>query len=92
MWNQVVNTPDIAPLLSWQGLHILPGLNAVTGDEGSGKTRWLRRLCGLSPQGDGPAAPSDTWPGPQPSARATPTAIIPRPYSRRHLSARVAFA
>ena len=34
MWNQVVNTPDIAPQLSWQGLHILPGLNAVTGDEG----------------------------------------------------------
>ncbi len=44
MWNQVVNTPDIAPLLSWQGLHILPGLNAVTGDEGSGKTRLLREL------------------------------------------------
>ena len=44
MWNQVVNTPDIAPQLSWQGLHILPGLNAVTGDEGSGKTRLLREL------------------------------------------------
>jgi len=44
MWNQVLNTPDIAPLLNWQGLRILPGLNAVTGDEGSGKTRLLRDL------------------------------------------------
>ena len=45
------------------------GLVAVTGDEGSGKTRWLQGLCGLRPQGDGPAAPSDAWPGPQPTAR-----------------------
>ena len=44
MWNQVLNAPDTAPLLSWQGLHILPGLNAVTGDEGSGKTRLLREI------------------------------------------------
>lgn len=45
MWNQAVNTPDTTPLLNWQGLHILPGLNAVVGDEGSGKTRLLRALC-----------------------------------------------
>jgi ABC-type multidrug transport system ATPase subunit len=44
MWNRVLNTPDIAPLLNWQGLRILPGLNAVTGDEGSGKTHLLRDL------------------------------------------------
>ena len=44
MWNQVLNTPDIAPLLNWQDLRILPGLNAVIGDEGSGKTRLLREL------------------------------------------------
>ncbi len=44
MWNQVINTPDVAPLLEWQGLRILPGLNAVTGDEGAGKTRLLREL------------------------------------------------
>ncbi len=42
MWNQVINTPGMSPLLEWQGLRILPGLNAVTGDEGSGKTRLLR--------------------------------------------------
>jgi ABC-type transport system involved in cytochrome c biogenesis ATPase subunit len=44
MWNQVINTPTVTPLLQWQGLQILPGLNAVTGDEGSGKTRLLREL------------------------------------------------
>lgn len=44
MWNQVIHTPNTAPLLEWQGLRILPGLNAVTGDEGSGKTRLLRAL------------------------------------------------
>ena len=48
MWNQAVNTPNIQPLLQWQGLRIQPGLNAVTGDEGSGKTRLLRELCSLS--------------------------------------------
>ena len=44
MWNQVLNTQEVKPLLTWQGLQILPGLNAVTGDEGSGKTRLLREL------------------------------------------------
>ena len=44
MWNQVINTPQLTPLLQWQGLQILPGLNAVTGDECSGKTRLLREL------------------------------------------------
>jgi ABC-type multidrug transport system ATPase subunit len=43
MLDQRVNTPQ-APLLEWQGLRILPGLNAVTGDEGSGKTRLLQAL------------------------------------------------
>lgn len=36
---------ELRPLLEWQGLRILPGLNAVTGDEGSGKTRLLRELA-----------------------------------------------
>lgn len=45
MWNQVLNAPHVPPLLQWQGLSILPGLNAVTGDEGSGKTWLLRALC-----------------------------------------------
>ena len=45
MWSQVLNTPDREPLLQWQGLRILPGLNAVTGDEGSGKTRLLQQLA-----------------------------------------------
>lgn len=45
MWNQVLNKPELAPVLEWQGLHILPGLNAVSGDEGTGKTRLLRQLC-----------------------------------------------
>ncbi len=49
MWNQVLNTPDVTPLLHWQGLAILPGLNAVTGDEGSGKTRLLRELAQGTP-------------------------------------------
>ena len=44
MWNQLINAPHTMPLLEWKGLHILPGLNAVTGDEGSGKTRLLREL------------------------------------------------
>jgi ATPase subunit of ABC transporter with duplicated ATPase domains len=44
MWQQQVNTPELTPLLQWQGLAILPGLNAITGDEGSGKTRMLREL------------------------------------------------
>lgn len=44
MWNQVINTPHVPPLLAWKGLRILPGLNALTGDEGSGKTRLLREL------------------------------------------------
>lgn len=45
MWNQVLNGPTATPLLQWQGLQILPGLNAVTGDEGCGKTRLLRELA-----------------------------------------------
>ena len=49
MWNQVVNAPNVTPLLQWQDLRILPGLNAVTGDEGSGKTRLLRELTQSTP-------------------------------------------
>ena len=49
MWNQVMNTPDVKPLLTWKGLQILPGLNAVTGDEGSGKTQLLRELADSQP-------------------------------------------
>ncbi len=49
MMKQPFLTPGVAPLLNWQGLHILPGLNAVTGDEGSGKTRLLRELCDNTP-------------------------------------------
>ena len=45
MWTQQVNAPDVPPVLQWQGLTILPGLNAVCGDEGSGKTRLLRELA-----------------------------------------------
>lgn len=45
MWNQVINTSQVSPLLQWQGLQILPGLNAVIGDEGCGKTRLLRELA-----------------------------------------------
>lgn len=45
MWNQRILTPGTPPLLQWQGLQIMPGLNAVIGDEGSGKTRLLRDLA-----------------------------------------------
>lgn len=45
MWSQAIITPDRMPLWQWQGLRILPGLNAVTGDEGSGKTRLLQQLA-----------------------------------------------
>lgn len=45
MWKQVFNAPNVTPLLEWQGLRIFPGLNAVTGDEGSGKTHLLRELA-----------------------------------------------
>lgn len=44
MSDQRVNTAQ-TPLLQWQGMCILPGLNAVSGDEGSGKTRLLRELA-----------------------------------------------
>ena len=44
MWKQQINATNVPPLLSWQGLQILPGLNAVTGDEGSGKTRLLNQM------------------------------------------------
>ena len=44
MWNQLINARHAVPLLEWKGLRILPGVNAVTGDEGSGKTRLLREL------------------------------------------------
>lgn len=45
MWKQQINTSHVQPLFSWQGLQIVPGLNAVSGDEGSGKTRLLRDLA-----------------------------------------------
>ena len=45
MWNQDLKTPHMPPLQIWQGLRILPGLNAVTGDEGTGKTRLLQSLA-----------------------------------------------
>ena len=46
MWSQTFPQPapfqsDRAPVL-WQGLRLLPGLNAVVGDEGSGKTQLLQ--------------------------------------------------
>lgn len=70
MWNQVTNTPARTPLLAWQGLHILPGLNAITGDEGSGKTRLLRELAestadalwlDLRLPGQDEHTPADVW-------------------------------
>lgn len=45
MWKQDFLPPDAPSLFTWQGLHITPGLLAVTGDEGSGKTRLLRDLA-----------------------------------------------
>lgn len=45
MVHQEFKVSDIPPLLRCQGMDILPGLNAVVGDEGSGKTRLLRALC-----------------------------------------------
>ena len=44
MWKQILNVADQPALLVLQGLRILPGLNAVTGDEVSGKTRLLQEL------------------------------------------------
>lgn len=44
MHKQVIHLPQVSPLLQWQGLQVLPGLNAVIGDEGSGKTRLLKEL------------------------------------------------
>ena len=44
MLDQRVHTSQ-PPLLHWQGLAVLPGLNAVQGDEGSGKTQLLRELA-----------------------------------------------
>lgn len=50
VWNQRINTPHLAPLLEWHGLRILPGLNAITGDEGTGKTRLLRAVAEARPE------------------------------------------
>lgn len=53
MWSQTfpehaLPPPDAsAPL--WQGLQLLPGLTAVVGDEGSGKTHLLRALTSARP-------------------------------------------
>lgn len=49
MWHQKFKVSGIPSLLRWQGLDVLPGLNAVTGDEGCGKTRLLRELCASTP-------------------------------------------
>ena len=49
MWQQTLNTPNANPLLQWQDLQIVPGLTAVVGDEGSGKTRLLRELAHSTP-------------------------------------------
>ena len=53
MWSQTFPQPalfqsDRAPVL-WQGLRLLPGLNAVVGDEGSGKTQLLQALAREQP-------------------------------------------
>ena len=45
MRHQVIKTAHTQPIGHWQDLHILPGLNAVTGDEGSGKTRLMCELA-----------------------------------------------
>jgi ABC-type transport system involved in cytochrome c biogenesis ATPase subunit len=49
MWHQTFQAPELPALLERQGLRILPGLNAVTGDEGTGKTRLLRELAAHTP-------------------------------------------
>ena len=55
MWSQTfpehalpLHLPHAAPPL-WQGLQLLPGLTAVVGDEGSGKTHLLRALASARP-------------------------------------------
>ena len=53
MWSQTF-PPHALPLPSeaptrWQGLQLLPGLTAVVGDEGSGKTHLLRALASARP-------------------------------------------
>lgn len=45
MGNQFIHQRTQAPLLEWGHWRILPGLNAVTGDEGRGKTALLRALA-----------------------------------------------
>ena len=45
MPQQTFERPGTPPLMHWQDLQIMPGLNAVTGDEGSGKTRLLQSLA-----------------------------------------------
>lgn len=49
MWNQELNARSMPPLLTWQELRIVPGLNAVAGDEGTGKTRLLQDLAQAVP-------------------------------------------
>ena len=42
---QTLLLPSANVLVQIEGVSIVAGLNAVTGDEGSGKTRFLRQLC-----------------------------------------------
>ncbi len=50
MWTQRITPPPTTALLHWQGVQIVSGLNAVTGDEGTGKTRLLRELAQDNPE------------------------------------------
>jgi ABC-type transport system involved in cytochrome c biogenesis ATPase subunit len=58
---QTLLLPSANVLVQIEGVSVVAGLNAVTGDEGSGKTRFLRQLCDVQSNAQSDAQPNAIW-------------------------------